>query len=233
MMKKANIDLYANVPRPWKTYFDKNELGEVSDFLATRNVGCWQPSAKQIFLPLELSADPCKVKVCLVGQDPYPKRVQPTGLPFSVNGTVPIDHIPGSLSIIFWELVRDLRSLRPRQACPPNGCLRPWTEFCLLWNAAPTCQVGQSGSHLRAWRQVTQRLLRRIAEQCEGVVFIAWGAKARGVVPKNLPPGRLIYSYSPSPFTAYRSPYPFVGSRPFTRAAAASPRGLKPSDWRL
>jgi uracil-DNA glycosylase len=142
--------------------------------------------------------------------------------------------MPDSLRIIFWELVSDLRAIHPRQACPSNGCLRPWTEFCLLWNVAPTCQVGKSGSHLPAWRRVTRRLLREISEQCEGMVFIAWGTTARQVVPTNLPRNRLIYSFSPSPRSAYRNSRDrFVGSRPFTRAAAASPRGLKPADWRL
>jgi uracil-DNA glycosylase len=226
------IDLYGHIPPPWKPFFIKNDIDAVGQFLASDRAGHWHPSVERIFRPLLLSADPGKVRVCLIGQDPYPEKSQPTGLPFSVDKNLPIDKIPSSLSIIFWELVRDLRTISPQQTCPSNGYLKPWTNFCLLWNAAPTCEVGKSGLHVSAWRRVSRHLMCQIEERHKPV-FVAWGAEAKKVVPVGVPPGRrFFWSYSPSPRSAYRSgQHAFVGSQPFAKAANAS--GLNLADWRL
>jgi uracil-DNA glycosylase len=224
------------VPRRWRSYFCQDELEDVEAFLAneTAQGRRWQPGSDRIFLPLA-KTQPSEFSVCIIGQDPYPKAGEPTGLPFSVDPVTDVDHLPDSLKIIFWELVSDLRDVTPPQACPPSGDLGPWTQFCLLWNAAPTAQIGIPGSHLRAWRAVTRRLLNEIASR-QRVVFVCWGSKARGLLPP-LTPGRhyLIFSSLPSPRSAYSGPHRFVGSRPFTRASeAVSALGLNPAPtWRL
>src|SRR5438093_453079 len=99
--RNANIDLFQLVPATWKSYFDQHELNGVSSFLnrETKAKRCWQPCPERIFRPLELSDDPDRVKVCLIGQDPYPSKGVPTGLPFSVDRKVSIDRIPDSLRL--------------------------------------------------------------------------------------------------------------------------------------
>jgi uracil-DNA glycosylase len=230
----APIDLYGLLPAGWRPFFIREQLDEVSHFLEqqTKVNRDWHPPLSDIFLPLKLT-DPDGFSVCLIGQDPYPQAGLPTGLPFSVSPSVPIDGIPASLHILFWELVRDLRALQPPQLCPRSGDLRRWTEFCLMWNVAPTCEVDQRGSHLRVWRRVTRHLLQTIAEKRK-VVFLAWGKEARDALPKPIAGRHLVISSgSPSPQAAYR--HGFVGSRPFTQTtrAAASLKLQPVPSWRL
>src|SRR5947209_8066434 len=99
--------LFGLVPEPWTPYFQgcSAELAAVERFLAAREG--WHPARGKIFLPLSL-LEPQEVSVCLIGQDPYPVKYVPTGLPFAVSPKTDRSHWPKSLTMIDDELCCDL-----------------------------------------------------------------------------------------------------------------------------
>lgn len=170
-----------------------------------------------------LSYDFRAAKVLMLGQDPYPNRIYPTGLAFSVPpGTV---KIPSSLQNIFKELHSDL-DIRTSG----SGDLSPWAnQGVVLLNRTLTCQFGESNSHLGlGWRAFTERCVELLAEA--GVVAILWGNNAQECS-KYFAADKLIASPHPSPLSAHRG---FFGSRPFSRTNdALAAVGKTPIDWSL
>jgi uracil-DNA glycosylase len=236
------IDLFEAVPESWKPHFEdcRGALDHVSQFLSEQRASGrkWQPSVERIFLPLELTK-PGEFSVCLVGQDPYPQPKVPTGLPFSVHGA----SFPESLKVIFQELIRDW----PPQGgvCPSSGSLEPCARFCLMWNAAPTCELDKPSSHKSCgWEDVTRHLIREIVRctrdgvwKNQGMIFICWGHRATRLVvgsPLGTPKYPVIASNHPSPRARGRG-IPFSGSSPFSRAFEyATELRLRPRvDWTL
>lgn len=151
-----------------------------------------------------------KVKVVLLGQDPYPTKGHAHGLCFSVEPDV--RPLPKSLINIFKELESDL-GITP----PENGDLNHWAEQgVLMLNAILTVREGEPLSHKkRGWETFTDAVIQALSEK-EGVVYILWGngaiKKAESVDgSRNL----ILSSSHPSPLGAYRS---FWGSKPFSRA---------------
>ena len=166
-----------------------------------------------------------RVRVAILGQDPYHGRGQAMGLSFSVPRGVPL---PPSLRNIFQELVDDLGVPRPT-----SGDLTPWAERgVLLLNATLTVGAGRAGSHRgRGWEQVTQRAVEAVSER-EGIVcWILWGRDAQSLRPLIDERHPVIASPHPSPYSAAAG---FFGSRPFSRANAhLVEHGLEPIDWTL
>lgn len=166
-----------------------------------------------------------RVRVLIVGQDPYPTPGHAVGLSFSVDpGVRPV---PRSLQNIYTELESDLGLPRPR-----TGDLSPWAaQGVLLLNRVLTVAPGQPGSHRgKGWEQVTERAIDALVERGGPLVAILWGRDAAslsarlGAVPR-------IESPHPSPLSASRG---FFGSRPFSRANAELVRlGADPVDWSL
>lgn len=151
-----------------------------------------------------------KVKVAVLGQDPYHGPNQANGLCFSVSEGVPL---PPSLVNIYKELKDDLGVEPPR-----SGNLERWAQQgVLLLNATLTVRRGQAGSHQgRGWETFTDAVLRILSEQREGLVFILWGAyaKRKGALidrTKHF----VIESAHPSPLSAHNG---FFGSKPFSKA---------------
>jgi len=151
-----------------------------------------------------------KVKVVILGQDPYPTRGHAEGLCFSVNENV--RPFPKSLVNIFKELQHDLDT-----PFPENGSLIRWAEQgVLLLNAVLTVQEGKPESHARkGWEQFTDEVIRVLNERKSGIVYLLWGAKAhekaRHVDPHvNL----LLKSVHPSPLSAHRG---FFGCKHFSQ----------------
>jgi uracil-DNA glycosylase len=220
------IDLASHVPPPWRPFVDRAALAHVESFLGTEVSGGHriQPLKAQVFRALDLVA-PDDVRIVLCGQDPYPGAGVPMGLAFSVSPDAPI---PGSLRNLFTELQDDL-GIAP----PPTGDLTPWaTRGMLLLNASLTVRMGAPGSHGPAqWPGVTFQLLRRLAEQRRGLVFLALGRAAQGVVGKlPLDGHRVVEAAHPSPLSVAR----FRGSNIFSRTDAALVElGQAPFDWRL
>ncbi|MDD7910706.1 uracil-DNA glycosylase [Pseudovibrio exalbescens] len=149
-----------------------------------------------------------KVKVVLVGQDPYHGPGQAHGLSFSVEKGV---RFPPSLRNIFKELEAD-----EGIPVPSHGCLQAWAEQgVLLLNTSLSVEEGKAGSHAKkGWETFTSAALNALAVQREGIAYLLWGAhaqkKAKMVDPtKNL----VLKGAHPSPLSAYRG---FFGSKPFS-----------------
>lgn len=180
------------------------------------------PSEAEIFAALRRTPLE-RVRVVILGQDPYHDAGQAHGLSFSV----PAGHrIPPSLRNIYRELVADVGCEVPR-----SGCLGGWADQgVLLLNSVLTVRAHAANSHRGlGWERVTGAILEAVKGLGAGVVFMAWGAAAERVL-GEIPGGHLVIrSPHPSPLSARRG---FFGSRPFTRANAfLVAGGGQPIDW--
>ncbi len=151
-----------------------------------------------------------KVKVVILGQDPYPTPGHAHGLCFSVRPEV--SPLPKSLVNIFTELKEDTGIDRFA-----SGYLQGWAEQgVLLLNAVLTVEAGKPGSHQgKGWERFTDRVIEVINREKEGVVFVLWGAYAqkKGAM-IDMSKHHVIKAPHPSPLSAYRG---FFGSKPFSR----------------
>lgn len=150
-----------------------------------------------------------KVKVVIIGQDPYHGPGQAHGLCFSVNDGVAL---PPSLQNIFKEIHDDLG-----MPIPASGNLTRWAEQgVLLLNATLTVRAHQAGSHQRrGWEEFTDTAIRVLAEQKEHLVFILWGSYAQkkgAFIDRNK--HLVLTSVHPSPLSAYNG---FFGNKHFSR----------------
>ncbi len=176
-----------------------------------------------IFPPQPLRAlaltPPDRVRVVILGQDPYHGRGQAEGLAFSVTSGTPL---PPSLRNIFKEIQRDLGT--PPPAFPvPGGSLVKWAEDgVLLLNTCLTVEEGQPASHAkRGWEQLTDAVIRHVSEHQQNVVFMLWGAHAQGkreLIDANR--HKVLLANHPSPLSALRPPLPFIGCGHFSVARA-------------
>ena len=167
-----------------------------------------------------------KVKVVILGQDPYHGPSQAHGLCFSV---MPGVKVPPSLVNIYKELESDLGI--PRAA---HGCLNHWAEQgVLLLNATLTVVDGQAGAHQnQGWETFTDKTIALLNEHCEGLVFILWGnyAQKKGAI-IDTDKHCVIKSPHPSPLSAHRG---FLGSKPFSSTNQyLIAQGSEAIDWSL
>ena len=167
-----------------------------------------------------------RVKVVIIGQDPYHGPGQAHGMSFSVRPGV---KIPPSLQNIFKELVDDIGG-----DMPTSGFLEPWgKQGVLMMNTSWSVRRSQAGSHSGyGWMEFSENLLKMLNDYEQPLVFILWGAHAQKVGQAITNPKHLkISSAHPSPFSAHRG---FFGSRPFSRANDFLVRqGREVIDWRL
>lgn len=167
-----------------------------------------------------------KVKVVIVGQDPYHGAGQAHGLCFSVREGVPF---PPSLRNIFKELSSDLGV-----AIPSSGSLVKWAEQgVLMLNAVLTVRESQAASHEGlGWEEFTDKIIHLLNEEKENLVFVLWGSYAQkkaSFVDRNK--HFVIESPHPSPLSAYRG---FFGTRPFSRVNSyLKTKGIQEVDWSL
>ena len=166
-----------------------------------------------------------RVRVLIVGQDPYPTPGHPIGLSFAVERHV--RPLPRSLANIYAELLADL-------GIPPasHGDLSAWTEQgVLLLNRVLTVAPGEAGSHRGwGWERVTEHAIRTLVARTGPLVAVLWGRDAAGLIPMLGDTPR-VESAHPSPLSARRG---FFGSRPFSRVnALLEAQGAAPVDWRL
>lgn len=167
------------------------------------------PPKEQIFEAFRM-CDVDKVKVVILGQDPYHEVDQAHGLAFSVNEGV---RIPPSLRNIFKEIASDI-GITP----PDNGCLVRWAEQgVLLLNATLTVREHAAGSHQkRGWEIFTDNVIARLSETHDNLVFMLWGAYAQKKESLIDTDKHLILStVHPSPLSARRG---FFGCKHFSRA---------------
>jgi uracil-DNA glycosylase len=182
----------------------------------------------RVLRALELTP-PERVRVVILGQDPYHGAGQAEGLAFSVPaGEKP----PPSLRNIGRELQRDLGLPLPRQ-----GQLDAWArQGVLLLNTSLTVEEGRAGGHAKqGWEALTDELVRFVAESGEPKVFMLWGAHAQSKAALLAPRGhRVLVSNHPSPLSATRAPLPFIGSGHFSAANDfLRMAGQMPIDWAL
>ena len=167
-----------------------------------------------------------KVKVVILGQDPYHGDGQAHGLCFSVRPGVAI---PPSLRNIYQELHDDLGC-----RIPNNGYLEKWAvQGVLMLNTVLTVRAHEPGSHKGiGWEEYTDAVLGILNRQDRPIVYILWGSPAQQKEKMLDNPGHLILkSPHPSPLSAYRG---FFGSRPFSRTNAfLEENGLDPIDWQI
>lgn len=168
-----------------------------------------------------------RVKVVILGQDPYPNPKHAHGLAFSVPDEV--KPFPDSLRNIFTELVSDLNI-----SFPMTGNLTQWAEQgVLLLNTILTVEAGKRGSHAgKGWEILTAEIIEAVNASREHVVFILWGKpaalKARYIdESKHL----VLTSPHPSPLSAHTG---FFGSKPFSKTNAyLVTHQIEPIDWQL
>jgi uracil-DNA glycosylase len=215
----------------WKTRLETelkmDYMKELKTFLQSRkneNVTIY-PKGEQYFSALNtITFD--KVKVVILGQDPYHGPGQAHGLSFSVLPGVPF---PPSLLNIFKELQSDLGI-----PIPKTGYLQKWAEQgVLLLNAVLTVENGKPAAHQgKGWERFTDTIVHLLNDQRQNLVFVLWGsyAQKKGAFidrSKHL----VIESAHPSPLSAYRG---FLGSRPFSKINDyLESKDLEPIDWNL
>lgn len=215
----------------WKSHllteFSKPYMEELRAFLKQER------DARKVIYPrgteffAALNACPFeRVKVVILGQDPYHGPGQAHGLCFSVRPGV---DIPPSLVNIYKELEADLGI--PRAS---HGHLQSWADQgVLLLNATLSVEAGRAGSHQnRGWETFTDAIIRHLNDEREGLVFVLWGsyAQKKGAFidqKKHL----VLKSVHPSPLSAHRG---FFGSKHFSKINTyLRERGETPIDWRL
>ena len=202
------------IAQDWKEIlseeFSKPYFTELVEFVrAEYAAGEVFPKGRDIFRAF----DKCpfdKLKVVIIGQDPYHGVGQANGLCFSVGEGVPF---PPSLQNIFKEVNSDTGA-----PIPTSGNLDRWAEQgVLLLNAVLTVRAHQAASHAgRGWEQFTDAVVRAIATRKQGVVYMLWGsyAQRKGAIadPNN---NLILKSVHPSPLSSYRG---FFGCRHFSKA---------------
>lgn len=207
--------------------FSSPHMKNLKSFLKTESQSGKQifPRDDQHFAALD-STSFDKVRVVILGQDPYHGPGQAHGLSFSVPVSV---RPPPSLKNIFKELASDVGV-----KAPDHGNLKAWAaRGVLLLNSVLTVEEGKAASHQgKGWELFTDAIIRKLNDEREGLVFFLWGAYAqkKGAFidrKKHL----VIESVHPSPLSAHRG---FFGSKPFSKANTyLISHGEEPIDWSL
>ena len=201
------------IEESWKQHlapeFEKDYFIRLTEFVRSEyQTATIYPPGRFIFNAFNLCPFD-KVKVVIIGQDPYHGPGQAHGLCFSVNDGVPF---PPSLQNIFKEIQSDLGA-----PIPTSGNLTRWAnQGVLLLNATLTVRAHQAGSHQRrGWEEFTDAAIRVLAEQRENIVFILWGSYAQkkgAFIDRNK--HLVLASAHPSPLSAYNG---FFGNKHFSR----------------
>jgi len=183
------------------------------------------PLGSEYFRALDLTPLD-KVKVVILGQDPYHGEGQAHGLAFSVRPGV---RTPPSLVNIYKELQSDLGIAPPR-----HGFLEHWArQGVLLLNSVLTVEMGRAAAHQgKGWEQFTDAVIRVVNDRPTPVVFMLWGAYAqRKAAFVDQSRHLVLKSAHPSPLSAHNG---FLGSRPFSKANHfLEAHGITPIDWAL
>ena len=227
MVDKAKIQLEKGWLSLLGEEFDKPYMAELRTFLQQRRAqgGVIYPPGSQWFAAFNHTPFD-RVKVVILGQDPYHGPHQAHGLCFSV---LPGVKTPPSLSNIYKEMAQDLGIRQPA-----HGCLTSWADQgVLLLNATLTVEQGQAGAHQgKGWETFTDAAIRALNEQREGLVFMLWGSYAQkkgGFIDRSR--HLVLHAPHPSPLSAHRG---FFGCGHFSAANRyLQQRGCAPIDWLL
>ncbi len=210
-----------NPENSWKNFleneFQKSYFQELQNFLETEisEKKVIYPAPENIFsafehTPLE------KVKVVILGQDPYHGENQAHGLSFSIPKTQ--KKIPPSLKNIFKEIQVEFSEKFPENSpLPENGNLERWADQgVFLLNATLTVEAGKAGSHQKkGWEIFTDQVIREISEKRENIIFLLWGSFAQKKSVLIDEKKHCIFSAPhPSPLSSYRG---FFGCEHFKK----------------
>lgn len=217
-----------NIGNDWddvlKDDFSGENYAKIREFLKSEySAHTIFPSMYDIFNAFKLTPF-SKVKVVILGQDPYHGEGQAMGLSFSVPKN---KELPPSLKNIYKELKDDL-GVNP----PDSGDLTAWAkQGVLLLNTVLTVRAGMANSHAgKGWEILTDDVIKKISGDRKNVVFILWGNNARSkksLIDKSK--HLILESAHPSPLSAYNG---FFNSKPFSKTNTyLSARGIEPIDW--
>ncbi len=194
--------------------------------LARAQAEIYPPSGREFFA--FSCTPPERVRVVILGQDPYHEPGQAMGLSFSVQEGTPF---PPSLRNIFRERFSDVGL-----PTPGSGDLTPWAkQGVLLLNTVLTVERGKANSHaLWGWQRFTDATCAQLAQLPQPIAFVLWGAQAQQKAPlfaASDAPRLVLSAPHPSPLSAYRG---FFGSKPFSKVNAfLQSHGEPPIDWSL
>jgi uracil-DNA glycosylase len=215
----------------WKTrvgaYLESPPMQALGEFLrAEKRAGkVIYPPGPRIFAAFDTTPFD-RVKVVILGQDPYHGPNQAHGLCFSV---LPGVDVPPSLVNMYAEIQRDLGIPRP-----DHGCLVPWArQGVLLMNSVLTVERAHAGSHQgKGWEGFTDACVDALAREREGLVFLLWGSYAQNKGKLiDARRHRVLKAPHPSPLSAHRG---FIGCGHFSKTNDyLRERGQAPIDWRL
>ncbi|MFD9124628.1 uracil-DNA glycosylase [Kitasatospora sp. NPDC059571] len=228
-LAEAGVGAGFELPESWREVLadeaGKPYFAELAAFVAA------QRAEHQVFPPAgqefsALAATPYdKVRVLVLGQDPYHDDGQAHGMSFSV---LPGTKTPPSLRNIFKELDADLGI-----PAPDNGYLMHWAEQgVLLLNAVLTVRAHEANSHKgKGWEKFTDAVIKAVSDREEPVVFVLWGNYAKKKLPLiDTSRHVVVQGAHPSPLSAKL----FFGSRPFSQIDAALEQfGAEAIDWRI
>ena len=221
-MGAINNDWLEALQGEFKKSYYKKLFETVNEEYRTRQIF---PPAEDIFNAFHLTPLH-KVKVVILGQDPYHNVGQAHGLCFSVKKGV---DIPPSLVNIYKELHDDLGC-----TIPNHGCLTKWAkQGVLMLNTVLTVRAHQANSHRGiGWEEFTDAAIMALNSQDRPIVFILWGAPAqRKASMLNNPKHLILKAPHPSPLSAYRG---FFGSKPFSKTNKfLEVNGIEPIDWQI
>ncbi|HKK87419.1 MAG TPA: uracil-DNA glycosylase [Saprospiraceae bacterium] len=206
--------------------FQKTYFHSIKSFLVReiKNGKKIYPPGKLIFNAFDTTPFE-KVKVVILGQDPYHNPGEAMGLSFSVPKGV---RVPPSLKNIYKEISNDLHI-----PAPPHGDLSHWAnQGVFLLNAMLTVEKNKAGSHRKiGWQEFTDAVIKKLSDHRDGLVFLLWGnfAKSKSVLideKRHL----ILESVHPSPLAGKK----FFGNHHFSQANDyLKERGKKPIDWSL
>lgn len=221
--------MIGTLPGAWQDVLgdelEKPYFKELTEFVeAERAQGPIYPPREEVFAALDATSYE-RVRVLVLGQDPYHGAGQGHGLCFSVRPGV---RTPPSLRNIYRELSDELGL-----PVPDSGYLMPWArQGVLLLNAVLTVRAGEANSHKgRGWEKFTDAVIRSLSARPDPAVFVLWGNYAKKKLPLiDTERHAVVQGAHPSPLSAKK----FFGSRPFTQIdKAISAHGHPPVDWRI
>lgn len=223
-IKAENVQIEEGWKQVLASEFQSEYFAKLKDFLVQQKAKYRiYPPGNLIFNAFNTTPF-SKVKVVIIGQDPYHGPGQAHGLCFSVPEGI---DIPPSLRNIYKELADDVDIVPPK-----HGNLSKWAEQgVLLLNATLSVQAGRAGSHQgKGWEQFTDSAIKAVSEHREHVVFLLWGAFAqKKAVLIDSSKHLILKSVHPSPLSAHRG---FFGNKHFSKTNKyLVEHGMEPINW--
>lgn len=210
---------FESMDHSWQRLLEPSRdlLGRIENQLST--ISNFTPDRNQVMRAFELPVE--KVRVLLLGQDPFPTDGMACGLAFA---NTPGTKTPQSLRNLMKELESDLPGV------PATADLAKWSnKGVMLLNSALTTEVGSSGSHQNLWREFIEEVITALDQARSGkLVCLSLGLQAKKLA-DLIELGEVVYAPHPSPLSAHRG---FFGSRIYSRVnQALSDQDQEPIDW--